>query len=242
MHGAPAAPRSIAETGWRASDLLNLDAQDDVYEQRRNADADRRHSETPRARHSADRRAGAGAQAARRAGVCRNPRHVGVALLADRKRASSAPSRRWGKTSISGPRRFRSKLSANASSASASPTNASIAHRSTRHSPNLVISEKFVRDIGPAINSGQLDPALRSAGQRQDQRGRAHRNHLPDMIYIPYCFEVEGQIIKVFDPGVHEPVAQCQRGRGNRTGICAARISTGAGCRASGPSSSPAAS
>ncbi len=27
-----------------------------------------------------------------------------------------------------------------------------------------------------------------------------------DVIYIPHCFEVEGQIIKVFDPGIHQPV------------------------------------
>jgi predicted ATPase with chaperone activity len=26
------------------------------------------------------------------------------------------------------------------------------------------------------------------------------------VVYIPYCFEVEGQIIKVFDPGLHEPI------------------------------------
>ncbi|HEX4079495.1 MAG TPA: hypothetical protein VHX61_11570 [Rhizomicrobium sp.] len=67
----------------------------------------------------------------------------------------------------------------------------------------LVIAEDFMQEIGPAINSGRsillYGPPGNGKTSVAEKVGRMFR----DVVYIPYCFEVEGQIIKVFDPGTH---------------------------------------
>jgi predicted ATPase with chaperone activity len=71
---------------------------------------------------------------------------------------------------------------------------------------NLVISEKFVRDIGPAINSGRSILLYGPPGNGKTTVSEKIGTIFKDVIYIPYCFEVEGQIIKVYDPGIHKSV------------------------------------
>jgi predicted ATPase with chaperone activity len=73
---------------------------------------------------------------------------------------------------------------------------------------DMIISDSFIRQIGPAINSGKsillYGPPGNGKTSVADRIGGIFRS----VVYIPYCFEVEGQIIKVFDPGIHEPIQQ----------------------------------
>ena len=73
---------------------------------------------------------------------------------------------------------------------------------------DMIVPDAFIRQIGPAINSGQsmllYGPPGNGKTSFAERIGRVFRN----VVYVPYCFEVEGQIIKVFDPGVHEPIPQ----------------------------------
>src|SRR5665213_285794 len=71
---------------------------------------------------------------------------------------------------------------------------------------DLVISESFVREIGPAINSGRSILLYGPAGNGKTSVAEQIGSMFTDVVYIPYCFEVDGQIIKVFDPGVHKRV------------------------------------
>jgi hypothetical protein len=70
----------------------------------------------------------------------------------------------------------------------------------------LIVADTFVSQLGPAINSGQsillYGPSGNGKTTFAERIGRVFRN----VVYVPYCFEVEGQIIKVFDPGIHEPI------------------------------------
>lgn len=74
---------------------------------------------------------------------------------------------------------------------------------------NLVISKDLVRQIGPAINSGRPVLLYGPPGNGKTSIAEKIGGIFSDIIYVPYCFDVEGQIIKVFDPGVHKPA---QRG------------------------------
>ena len=73
---------------------------------------------------------------------------------------------------------------------------------------NLVISRDFIQQIGPAINSGQAILLYGPPGNGKTTVGERIGRIFTDVAYIPYCFEVEGQIIKVFDAGLHEPLQQ----------------------------------
>jgi hypothetical protein len=63
-----------------------------------------------------------------------------------------------------------------------------------------------VREIGPAVNSGRSILLYGPPGNGKTSIGERIGSLFRDVVYIPYCFEVEGQIIKVFDPSVHQRV------------------------------------
>ena len=71
---------------------------------------------------------------------------------------------------------------------------------------DLVISPEMVREIGPAVNSGRSILLYGPPGNGKTSIGERVGTLFREVIYIPYCFEVEGQIIKVFDPAVHKQV------------------------------------
>lgn len=72
----------------------------------------------------------------------------------------------------------------------------------------LAISESFIQQIGPAINSGRAILLYGPPGNGKTTVAERIGKVFRDVVYIPYCFEVEGQIIKVFDPGIHATLEQ----------------------------------
>ncbi len=67
----------------------------------------------------------------------------------------------------------------------------------------LAISPAFILNIGPAINSGKSILLYGPAGNGKTTVAERIGAAFPDVVYIPYCFQVEGQIVKVYDTGVH---------------------------------------
>jgi hypothetical protein len=70
----------------------------------------------------------------------------------------------------------------------------------------LIISEDLVSKIGPAINSGRSILFYGPPGNGKTSVAERIGSLFKDIIYIPYAFEVDGQIVKVFDPGLHKSV------------------------------------
>jgi hypothetical protein len=71
---------------------------------------------------------------------------------------------------------------------------------------DLVVSESLVTNIGPAINSGSSILLYGDPGNGKTTVSERVARLFTDVVYVPYCFEVDGQIVKVFDPGIHKPV------------------------------------
>ncbi len=71
---------------------------------------------------------------------------------------------------------------------------------------DLVISKSMIRSLGPAVNSGRSVLLYGSPGNGKTTIASILGHVFTDIIHIPYCIEIDGQVIKVFDPTLHEPM------------------------------------
>ncbi len=71
---------------------------------------------------------------------------------------------------------------------------------------DLVVEDHFIHRLGPAINSGRAILLYGPAGNGKTTVAEKVAAIFSDIVYIPYAIEVQGQIIKVFDPSLHESV------------------------------------
>lgn len=77
---------------------------------------------------------------------------------------------------------------------------------------HLVISERMLDKIGPAANSARSLFLYGPPGNGKTTIAEGIANMLGGYVLIPYCVEVDGQIIKVFDPLNHQVVQQNEVG------------------------------
>lgn len=69
----------------------------------------------------------------------------------------------------------------------------------------LVISEDCIRRLGPGINAGRSMLLYGPPGNGKTTVAERIAHIFDNVVYVPYCVEVDGQIIKVFDPNLHKP-------------------------------------
>src|SRR3546814_14079973 len=65
--------------------------------------------------------------------------------------------------------------------------------------------------LGPAINSGRALLLYGPAGNGKTSVAERIGGIFGDIVYVPYCLEIEGQYVKVFDPDLHEVAASAQQ-------------------------------
>ena len=70
----------------------------------------------------------------------------------------------------------------------------------------LVIPERFLGRLAPAINSGTAILIYGPAGNGKTTVAEIVGEIFQNVVYVPYCFESDGQIVKVFDPTVHRRI------------------------------------
>jgi predicted ATPase with chaperone activity len=73
---------------------------------------------------------------------------------------------------------------------------------------HLVISDRVLDQLGPAINGGHSMFVYGPPGNGKTVISQAIHNLLEGELYIPHALEVEGSIIRFFDPVNHEPVPE----------------------------------
>lgn len=71
---------------------------------------------------------------------------------------------------------------------------------------DLVMEDRFVSRLGPAVNSGNAILIYGPAGNGKTTIAEIVGNIFQNVIYVPHCVEIDGEIMKVFDPTVHRVV------------------------------------
>ncbi len=69
----------------------------------------------------------------------------------------------------------------------------------------LIISERLLRRLGPAISSGMPMFVYGPPGNGKTTIAETIGRILPDLIYMPHALFVGGQIVNIFDPVTHVP-------------------------------------
>jgi len=70
----------------------------------------------------------------------------------------------------------------------------------------LVIPEAYIRKLLPAMNAGKTLLLFGPPGNGKTTVASRIASLFQQVVYIPYAVEIAGQIMRVFDPGVHKPV------------------------------------
>ncbi len=69
---------------------------------------------------------------------------------------------------------------------------------------HLMVPEALVDRMGTALNSGQPILMYGPPGNGKSSISQAAARCFRQLIYLPRCIEVDGQVIKIFDPTIHE--------------------------------------
>ena len=71
---------------------------------------------------------------------------------------------------------------------------------------HLVLSDRMINQLGPAVTSGQSLFIYGAPGNGKTVIAQALHQLLKGSIAIPHALEVEGNIIRLFNPTTHEPI------------------------------------
>jgi predicted ATPase with chaperone activity len=71
----------------------------------------------------------------------------------------------------------------------------------------LVVPEHYIRKLLPAINAGRSVLLFGPPGNGKTTLATRIGKIFKDVVYIPHAVEIGGQIIRVYDPALHQPSA-----------------------------------
>jgi len=110
---------------------------------------------------------------------------------------------------------YRDYLAAHGKAMSIAPTRARVRDAFS----HLVLSTKVLDQVGPAVAAGHSMFVYGPPGNGKTVIAQAIRNLLDGEIAVPHAIEVEGQIIRIFDPVSHERLPET----GSTTGLLRSR-------------------
>jgi len=71
---------------------------------------------------------------------------------------------------------------------------------------DLLVNQKMLRRLGPAVNSGRGLFLFGAPGNGKTSIAERITKAFGDMVWIPRAIGIDGEIMRVFDPGLHEEV------------------------------------
>ena len=92
--------------------------------------------------------------------------------------------------------------------------------RLARSFSDLVIGPELLDQLGPAIHGGGAMFLYGPPGTGKSSVAERIVRAYEDVVLVPYCVEVDGQIVSVFDPTIHRPVDDPPAGLDRRWVAC----------------------
>ncbi|HWE63947.1 MAG TPA: ATP-binding protein [Chloroflexota bacterium] len=74
----------------------------------------------------------------------------------------------------------------------------------------MVLAPRVLEQLGPAINSGESIFVFGAPGNGKTTIAEIATTCLGGDVYIPYALYVEGEIIRVFDESIHQPIEEVE--------------------------------
>ncbi|MET4806375.1 hypothetical protein [Limibacillus sp. MBR-115] len=71
---------------------------------------------------------------------------------------------------------------------------------------DLIVPDALLSELGPAINSGKSMLLYGAPGNGKSSLAERMNKMFEDIIYIPHAVDIDGEIIKIFDPSLHFPI------------------------------------
>ncbi|TAN54117.1 MAG: AAA family ATPase [Betaproteobacteria bacterium] len=75
---------------------------------------------------------------------------------------------------------------------------------------HLVLPERLLDELGPAANSAKAILLYGPPGSGKTSVAEAMGRSFKGLVYIPYAVELDGQVITIFDPTLHNPVEKAR--------------------------------
>ena len=82
---------------------------------------------------------------------------------------------------------------------------------------HLVLPGQLVSELGPAANSAKAILLYGPPGSGKTSVAEAMGRSFKGLVYIPYAVELDGQVITIFDPTLHNPVEKKREAGADRT-------------------------